>query len=148
MRPLILSTVIFCAALVGVSPTHAQDQAALDAARARAASSVGRAESMLRSAAELADLVDMAREELGPNPPLDGALSRARAILPKPELGAGDWRALSGSSVGAQVSEPTLCRELASLCQAKAVNPAESGRCACGPDGRGAFEFVFAIPGP
>lgn len=134
------------AALAAGDPAWALDSAEVEAARARAASYAGRAESMLRSAAELADLVDVAREELGPNPSLQAALARARGVAPQPERGAGAWRALSGGAVGAPVSEPALCRELATLCQAKAVDPAEPARCACGPDGRGAFEFVYAIP--
>lgn len=102
----------------------------------------------IEGAAELADLLDTSKEDLGPQPEIGPTLSRARASAPRRPEGFSEWRSGRSGLVRAWVEDPALCRELMSQCQAKAASPSDPGRCACSPAISGGLEFVFRIRVP
>jgi hypothetical protein len=117
---------------------HAEDLTPLDAK-----SSAVLASRAIDTASSLADLLDVSKEALGPEPAMELALARAKEIAPKPTRGMGAWQSGPGGMVLASVEEPLLCRALMDQCRAKA--PSEPNICACKPDKGGSFIFGMRI---
>lgn len=97
---------------------------------------------LIGQALHLADLIDVAKEELGAYPDLGSALARARELAPKPLEGMEAWRNV-GKGVGFTLDDAKLCRALANQCSDRPLS--EPGRCACAPAPRGKLEFSFEL---
>jgi hypothetical protein len=98
------------------------------------------ARAALAEGLRLSDLLDVARQELGPAVELSQALARARELAPKPALGLGEWSA-SARGAKVEVTSLILCRELQSQCEER--ESGSPGFCSCGPDGAGGLFFEY-----
>lgn len=121
---------------------RAQEEAPLDAVAAAAL-----AAKAVDTATALADLLDVAKQDLGPSPEMGEALKHARELPTKPERGMGEWMSGEGGAVQAEVTMPEMCRALMDRCAARPAS--DPGVCGCAPASGGVFAFTLRIkPAP
>ena len=138
---MILKTLASAALALGLGwsqAPRAQEEAPLEAAAAAIL-----AAKAVDTATALADMLDVAKQDLGPSPEMGEALKRARELPAKPVRGMGDWMSGEGGAVQAEVSMPEMCRALMDRCGAKPAS--DPGVCACSPSAGGVFTFTLRI---